>query len=222
MADYFTEELRQAAEDIWASYHEHPFVRELGDGTLPLEKFRFFMIQDYLYLFEYARLFALGVAKSGGRKWMRMFSGMEHSTLDGEMNIHRSYMQRLGITEEELDATKVSLANLSYTNYMLAVGYRGDALDILTAVLACAWSYREIAAEILRRNPEAAGHELYGEWIRGYVSEGYRTIVEENLAGVNELAMGITEERRQYLKEVFVNCSRYEAGFWDMAYQMAP
>ena len=153
---------------------------------------------------------------------MQMFSEMEHSTLNGEMNIHRSYMQRLGITEQELDATKVSLANLSYTNYMLAVGYRGDALDILTAVLACAWSYQEIAGEMLRRNPNAADHELYGEWVRGYVSEEYRDIVKENLDGVNELAEGIPDERKEYLKEVFVNCSRYEAGFWDMADQMAP
>lgn len=222
MKKQFTEELKEAAGEIWSSYHNHPFVRALGDGTLPVEKFRFFMIQDYLYLFEYARLFALGVAKSRGRKWMQMFSEMEHSTLNGEMNIHRSYMQRLGITEQELDATKVSLANLSYTNYMLAVGYRGDALDILTAVLACAWSYQEIAGEMLRRNPLAADHELYGEWVRGYVSEEYRDIVKENLDGVNELAEGIPDERKEYLKEVFVNCSRYEAGFWDMADQMAP
>ena len=222
MKKQFTEELKEAAREIWSSYHNHPFVRALGDGTLPVEKFRFFMIQDYLYLFEYARLFALGVAKSRERKWMQMFSEMEHSTLNGEMNIHRSYMQRLGITEEELDTTKVSLANLSYTNYMLAVGYRGDALDILIAVLACAWSYQEIAREMLRRNPNAAGHELYGEWVRGYISEEYGDIVKENLDGVNELAEGITEERKQYLKEIFVNCSRYEAGFWDMADQMAP
>ena len=39
---------------------------------------------------------------------------------------------------------------------------------------------------------------------------------------MNELAEGIPDERKEYLKEVFVNCSRYEAGFWDMADQMAP
>lgn len=222
MAKKFTEELRAAADGIWAGYHKHPFVKGLGDGTLPLEKFRFFMIQDYLYLFEYARLFALGVAKSRGRKWMQMFSEMEHSTLNGEMNIHRSYMKRLGITEEELDATRSSLANISYTNYMLAVGYRGDALDILTAVLACAWSYQEIGREIVRKNPDAAKHELYGEWVSGYISEEYGRIVEENRMGVDELAQGISEERKQYLTEVFVNCSRYEAAFWDMADQMEP
>ena len=123
MVKSFSQELRESAREIWAGYHTHPFVRGLGDGTLDLEKFRYFMIQDYLYLYEYAKLFALGVAKSRSRERMQMFAGMAYSTLNGEMGIHRSYMKRLGITEEELDATPAALANVSYTNYMLAVGY---------------------------------------------------------------------------------------------------
>ncbi len=219
MVKRFSQELRESAREIWAGYHTHPFVRGLGDGTLDLEKFRYFMIQDYLYLFEYAKLFALGVAKSRSRERMQMFAGMAYSTLNGEMGIHRSYMKRLEITEEELDATPAALANVSYTNYMLAVGYAGDDLDILVAVLACAWSYQEIAQELVRQNPEAPSHPLYGEWVQGYISEEYGKTVEENIAGVDALAEGISPERKAYLTEVFRNCSRYEAGFWDMAYE---
>ena len=219
MEKTFSEELWESARDIWSGYHQHPFVQGLGDGSLELEKFRFFMIQDYLYLFEYAKLFALGVAKSRDRQRMQMFAGMVHSTLGGEMGIHRSYMKRLGITEAEIDATPAALANVSYTNYMLSVGYAGDDLDILVAVLACAWSYQEIARELVRQNPQAAEHPLYGEWVQGYVSEAYGQTVQENIDGVNALAEGLSPERKAYLTEVFRNCSRYEAGFWDMAYE---
>ena len=221
MEPSFSRELWESAQDIWQGYHTHPFVRGLGDGTLPLDKFRYFMIQDYLYLFEYAKLFALGVAKSRDRQRMQMFAGMVYSTLNGEMGIHRSYMRRLGITEEELSATPAALANVSYTNYMLSVGYAGDDLDILVAVLACAWSYQEIAQELVRQNPQAAEHPLYGEWVQGYTSPEYGRTVEENIAGVDALAEGISPERKAYLREVFRCCSRYEAGFWDMAYEQA-
>ena len=57
-----SERLYNSIIDLWDKYNEHPFVKGLADGTLPLEKFQFFMIQDHLYLMQYAKVFALGVA----------------------------------------------------------------------------------------------------------------------------------------------------------------
>ena len=51
----FTARLHEAAAPIWADCLGHPFVTGIGDGTLPVEKFRYFMLQDYLYLFDMLR-----------------------------------------------------------------------------------------------------------------------------------------------------------------------
>lgn len=59
-----TQRLYEAAHPIWEQCHDHPFVRGIGDGSLDLEKFRWFLLQDYLYLFDYARVFAYGVVKA--------------------------------------------------------------------------------------------------------------------------------------------------------------
>jgi len=59
-----TQRLLAATKDIWAAYSEHPFVLGLQDGTLNREKFRYYIIQDYLYLEVYAKVFALGIAKA--------------------------------------------------------------------------------------------------------------------------------------------------------------
>lgn len=67
----FTERLRRAAEPIWQGYFTHPFVTGIGDGSLSVEKFRFFLLQDYLYLYDYAKVFALGLLKSGIPEEMR-------------------------------------------------------------------------------------------------------------------------------------------------------
>ncbi|MBP3485979.1 MAG: bifunctional hydroxymethylpyrimidine kinase/phosphomethylpyrimidine kinase, partial [Oscillospiraceae bacterium] len=90
--------LRRAAAQVWDACLKHPFVQGVGDGSLPVEKFQYYMLQDYLYLFEYARVFAAGVMKAGEEEVMQRIARSVEAILNGEMNIHRAYMQRLGIT----------------------------------------------------------------------------------------------------------------------------
>ena len=184
-----------------------------------MEKFRFYMLQDYLYLFDYARVFALGVVKARDPELMRTFARNVDSILGGEMNIHRSYMKRLGITEEQVFAVKPALDNLSYTNYMLAAAHAGGPAEVVAAILSCSWSYAEIG-RALADIPGAAEHPFYGEWIRGYASREYEQTNESLIQLMDQLGEGITAQQEKHLTELFVNCSRYELGFWDMAWEM--
>ena len=211
--------LRQAAAPIWEECLRHPFVTGIGDGTLGVEKFQYFMLQDYLYLFDYAKVFALGVVKAQDRKLMQTFSQNVHSILNGEMNIHRAYMQRLGITEEQVSAVKPALDNVSYTHYMLAVADMGGPAEIVASILACSWSYAEIG-QALAKIPGAAEHPFYGEWIQGYASEDYAAGNQALIELTDTLSQGMTEAEIARLEDIFVNCSRYELGFWDMAWEM--
>lgn len=195
----------------------HPFITGIGDGSLPVEKFRFYMIQDYLYLYEYARVFALGTVKAKEYDVMRAFAGMAEATLNGEMKIHERYMKRLGITKEELNNTQLTQINASYTSYMLAIAYSGDILDILTAVLSCAWSYRLIGQK-LGTNPQSLNHPFYGQWITGYSSDEYNALTQEIIDLVDLYGQDIHPARIEALKTIFIRCSRYEALFWDMAF----
>ena len=136
-----SEALHAAAAPVWEKCLNHPFVTGLGDGSLPVEKFRYFMLQDYLYLFDYARVFALGVVKARDPELMRTFAASVESILNGEMKIHRAYMQRLGITEAQVFAVQPALDNLSYTHYMLSVANAGTPVEIVASILACSWSY---------------------------------------------------------------------------------
>lgn len=216
-----TDRLYEAAKPIWDGYLTQPFVKELGEGTLSEERFRFYMVQDYRYLLQYAKVFAMGVVKTEDERPMTRFSYMVHDTLDGEMNIHKAYMSRLGITEEEVATTKSALANQSYTSYMLDEAYKGGPLEILVAVLSCAWSYQMIG-EHHKTIPGALEHPLFGEWVQGYSSKEYCETTQEIIDLVNELGKDVTPEREEHLKEIFVNCSRYEQYFWDMAYAAIP
>ena len=214
-----TDELYESVKDIWEGYHSHPFIQEMRAGTLPIEKFRYYMIQDYIYLYEYAKVFALGVVKSKDHDMMRMFSGMVESTLNDEMDTHKSYMKRLGITEEEVAQTHVALSNVSYTNYMMTEAYQGGILEILVTILSCAWSYQLIGEE-MAKEPRMTEHKLFGEWVRSYSSEEYRKMNDNLLLLVNQLGEGISQKEKDNLIDIFTRCSLYEGMFWDMAYRM--
>ena len=211
--------LHEAAAPIWRACLDHPFVTGIGDGTLSVEKFQHFMLQDYLYLFDYARVFALGVVKARDPELMRTFAQNVDAILGGEMNIHRAYMKRLGITEEQVFQVKPALDNLSYTNYMLSVANAGSPMEIVAAILACSWSYAEIG-QALAALPGAAEHPFYGEWIQGYASEDYAATNQTLIDLMDRLAADATEEQIAYLTDIFVNCSRYELGFWDMSWEL--
>ncbi len=214
-----TERLYAAVEEIWASYLEHPFVRGLADGTLAQEKFRFYMVQDYCYLLEYAKVFALGVVKARDEKTMTLFANLVQSTLTEEMSLHRAYLSQIGVTERDLAQAKMSLANRSYTAYMLDVSQRGDAADILAAVLACAWSYLVIGAHHAKV-PGAVEHPVFGPWVASYASEEYRQSVEVLLDMIDAMGETMTEQKKEEMTEIFYNCSRYEYDFWEMAEKM--
>ena len=219
MGDSVSYRLHDAAAPIWEACLKHPFVTGIGDGTLAVEKFRYFMLQDYLYLFDYARVFAMGVVKARDPRLMRTFAANVDAILGGEMEIHRTYMARLGITEEQVFAVKPALDNLSYTNYMLSVASTGGPAEIVASILACSWSYAQIG-QALARIPGAAEHPFYGEWIRGYASDSYAATNHSLIELMDALAAGASGEQMARLTDIFVNCSRYELGFWDMSWEM--
>ena len=216
-----TERLLAASRSIWEGYLSHPFVRGIADGSLDAQKFRFYLLQDYLYLFDYAKVFAQGVVKSREPAVMRVFASYGASILNGEMEIHRGYMKRLGITEEQAESVKPSLSNLSYTAYMRAVAAEEGPAEIMAAVLSCALSYEYIAKWIVQNYPDADKHAFYGEWVQGYACDAYAQENQRLTALMEQLADGYTEAQLQRLTDIFVACSRYEAMFWDMAWDEA-
>src|SRR5690625_1304279 len=144
MDKMFTDRLFNTVEPIWNSYLEHPFVKGIGEGTVDKEKFIHYMKQDYVYLIEYSRVFAIGSSKAQDLESMTIFANLLHSTMNFEMDLHREYAARFGITNEELEATEPSATMTSYTSYMISQAQLGGVENAIAAVLSCAWSYNYI------------------------------------------------------------------------------
>ncbi|MCM3441632.1 thiaminase II [Metabacillus halosaccharovorans] len=213
----FSQRLYDKVKLIWEQNHAHPFVQGMGDGTLAKEKFRFYMIQDYLYLIEYAKVFALGAVKATDVKTMARFAELLHSTLNEEMELHRQYAKKFGITTQELEEAKPSPTTLAYTHYMLHVSQNGTLAELVAALLPCMWSYWEIGKDLAKKK-EACDHELYGEWITMYASAEFGQLATWCIDLMDEHAKGKPEPELRKLEEIFLNTTRFEYMFWDMAY----
>lgn len=216
MSSLFTDRLWNRVEPIWNSYLKHPFVKGIGEGWLEKDKFKHYMKQDYVYLIEYCRLFALGSAKAPDLKTMSIFANLLHGTLEFEMDLHRQYAAKFEISPEELEATKPASTTISYTSYMLNVAQLGGVENVVAAVLACAWSYNYIGKELLTW-PGAVDHEFYGEWVKMYSSDEFSALAEDCKTLINEIASGKPERDLAVLEEIVVKTSMFEYMFWDIA-----
>lgn len=213
--------LLNSSKDIWTAYNEHPFVLGIQEGTLDKEKFRYYMIQDYLYLDDYAKSFAIGIAKAKSAETTRVFSDYINVLTEDETDIHRGYLGKFNVTRDELNSAERALDNLSYTSYMLRVAYEEGEAEILAAILSCAYSYEVIAKKIAENNPAAVNHDFYGEWVQGYISESYSEKNKALIEIFNRLTENYSEQQLNHLEKIFTACSRYELAFWEMAWNMS-
>ena len=205
-----TERLLASSRELWDAYNGHPFVRGIADGSLDEEKFRYYMIQDYLYLIDYAKVFALGVVKAVDMESMRLFANYVHQILDGEMEIHKAYMKRLGIPLRDAESAAPALDNLSYTAYMLRIAHEEGPAEIAASILSCALSYEHIAKRILKEHPGADKHPFYGEWIEGYACDEYHEANLELIRLTEKLTADYSEDRLLHLEEILMSEAYYE------------
>lgn len=212
----FTDELFTVARPLWDAQLAHPFVKGLGDGTLPVERFARWVRQDYLYLKDFARLFAWAVAKADRLESMGWYASVLHLTLNTEMALHRAYAERFGISAAELEAEAMWPTTRAYTDFLIRMAADGDMADLVATLLPCAWGYVYLAQALAQGRPPA--DQRYADWIAQYVAPEFVQAADWLKAELNRLAEGATAAKRARLTELFLLSSRYEWLFWEMCW----
>ncbi|MBU8916748.1 thiaminase II [Bacillus sp. FJAT-29953] len=215
----FSERLFQKVNCIWEKTHEHPFVVGLGRGDLPVESFIRYMKQDYVFLIDYSKLFAFGTVKARDVETMAAFAKLLDETLNGEMDLHRQYAKRFGITEQDLEGTEPTPINLAYTRYMLNVAQNGSLEELISSLLPCMWSYWEIGKTLAENYQNSSNHLLYGDWVKMYSSDEFGSLAIWLIDLLDQLTEGKPERELAVLEEHFLITSRFEYMFWDMVYE---
>ncbi|HTX53877.1 MAG TPA: thiaminase II [Candidatus Baltobacteraceae bacterium] len=212
----FTDELFTRAQPIWDAQLAHPFVIGLGDGSLPEARFRNWICQDYLYLKDFARIFAWAVAKSDRLESMGWYAGVLHLTLNTEMALHREYANGFGIPAAELETTPLWPTTRAYVDFLLRTAADGDMADLTAVLLPCSWGYVYVAQHLAARS--AGSKHRYTDWIVQYVSPEFVDAADWLKGETNRLADGLSAQKRERLLSLFETSSRYEWQFWEMCW----
>lgn len=212
----FTDSLWQSISGIYARILAHPFLQGLTDGSLEEEAFRCYVIQDALYLRDFARGLALLGARAPEDDWLMMFTEHARETIVVERALHDSFFRDWGLTAEQVYATPQAPNNLLYASYLLRVAYERPFHEALGAFLPCYWIYGEVGRELEKRGSPS---EIYRRWIATYAGEEFAAIVRQVREVMDRLAGGLSGEERERVRAHFVTSCRLEYLFWDMGYR---
>ena len=217
MSQSACELLHRECQEMWAKIHDHPFVREMADGSLPAVKFAFYVGQNLLFLSELAKVAALGVAKAADEQTMREFSEIVGNITNLEIPKNR---ELLGEVASEAAAGQLTMApaNLAYTRHLLTVAYEGSAADILASFTPCSWSYGEIGRAYASGRP--ISNKAYDRWFEFFSGPEYWQTLKAGKARLDRLCAGIGAAEMRRVSQIFRVSTQLEYLFWDMAYAM--
>jgi thiaminase/transcriptional activator TenA len=212
----FSAQLWMSIGDIYGAIRAHPFITGLTDGTLPAESFAFYVVQDALYLRDYARALAAVASRAPTPAAVRMFAGHAADAVAAELELHATLLADLGISQKAANRAEPAPTNLAYTSYLLSTVRGGSYAEGVGAVLPCYWIYWEIGKELLRRG---SPDPRYQRWIDTYGAAEYGEVVTAVIAEADLVAQALSSDERALMRRHFRNTSRYEWMFWDMGYR---
>lgn len=212
----FSESLFQRIQGIYDRILAHPFITGLIDGTLADAAFRFYAIQDALYLRDFSRGLALLAARSPSDDTVVMFSDHARTAIVVERALHESFFADWKLTPQDVYQTPMAPHTLLYTSYLLRIAYDRPFHEGLGAFLPCYWIYWEVGKALKRRGSPVA---LYQRWIDTYASADFAAVVQQVIALTDQVAATLTAADRERLAQHFVMASRFEYLFWDMGYR---
>ena len=213
----FITEIENQTLSIRQAILEHPFITGIGDGSLPVDRFKYYVIQDYVYLIDYSRALAVASARAIDLQDMSWFAGLLDETLNQEMALHRSYCQEFGINLQELESVEPASTTKSYTNFLLKTAYQGSFGELVASLLPCQWGYWEIGDHLLKRGlPTSA--PLYAQWIKMYTSEEFTELAHQIREMADRIGGGAGVAEQAAMRQAYTDSVRLEHRFWDMAY----
>lgn len=202
---------------IWDMCAKTPFVREMQSGELPFEKFKQYMIQDSIYLKNYARIYGKAIYHSTSLKDIQVYYSVLNFVTDTESAVRLNYLKQFGMTDDDIEFIDPLPENQEYIDFMLDVAEQGNICEILMAALPCILSYSYIFRKIAAA-PESR-QSRYWDFIQDYADDRYIKDYKVWCEFADTKCNHLPEKTQKRLSEIFEKTSKLELNFWNMAYR---
>ena len=213
----FTEIARRKTVPYWEGSFQHPFIQELQAGTLAMEKFRYYLLQDRYYLEHFSKLYALIAAQTTDEAIKEMLLMGAQDLAAGELMIRAEFFAELDITPEEIVRTPIAPTAYHYVSHMYRQVASGSVKSALAGLLPCPWLYQEIGVTLVKQGSPVP---LYQRWLETYAGEEGAEGVWQQCDLVNRLYEEAEEQEQLQMIEAFEISAKMEYLFWEMSYTL--
>ncbi|WP_339177087.1 thiaminase II [Oceanobacillus sp. FSL W7-1293] len=211
----FTDELRAATKESWEQSLNHPFVQGIVKGDLPLETFKYYILQDIYYLKHYGKIHAIAASQAEDFKLTALLADKARFTAEAELTVHKEHAEILNITQADIDNFKPAPTAYAYTSHLYRATMSGNLAHTVAAILPCYWLYADIGKVNEHAAPEP---EIYRNWIKMYASDWFQDSTSEMINLLNTLVEDMNDQEKEKVKEQFIIAKEYELHFWEMSY----
>ncbi len=210
------QDLINACRQDWDAYTRHAFVQQLAKGTLSQPSYLHYLKQDFLFLKQYARAYALAIYKARTLADMRKALPCVHALLDSEIAHHVNYCGNWGLTESDLEAEDEDFGTVAYTRYVLDAGMTGDIVDLYVALAPCSIGYAEIGRNLTIDGNTKLQDNPFESWIALYGGDEFQQGVAQGTEHIDAFLADIDlhSQRGRDLITVFRTATRMEIAFW--------
>jgi thiaminase/transcriptional activator TenA len=194
----------------------HPFLTGITDGSLPPEAFARYVVQDGLYLREYARSLSLCAARGLDTDTVEMFASHASVAIQVERTLHTDLLRGLDLDPDELAAIPLTPTCTAYTNFIKQACALGERHCAIAAVLPCYWIYHEVGHTLIATG---SPNEVYQRWIDTYADEAFAESVRGALGACDAVAADLGPAALEEMTATAEMAARYEWMFWDSAFR---
>lgn len=208
------QELRHKYHDLWHRMVTHPFVIEMGEGTLPVAKFRAYFLQDYVFVHDLVVMTAMGLAKAPSFLAASQLHQFLAGILSPENDLFVRAFAELGVSEEEYATASASPITQAFGDFMVRTGHEGGFEDIITVLYVTEGTYLDWGTQLLEAG-KSPSHPVYREWIAIHgpqVLGAFVAWLGQHLDSAELVG------RRSRIDRIFHTALRYEYLFWEGAY----
>lgn len=202
---------------IWDKCADTTFVREIQDGTLPLECFKEYMIQDSIYLKNYARICGKAIYHAATLRDIQVYYSMLDFVTDRESLVRLNYLKQFGLTDDDIEHVAPLPENRNYIDFLVEIAELSNEYEILMAVLPCMLSYSYIFQKIAV-SPKAK-ISRYWDFILDYSDAGYAEQCRRLYVYADMKCNNLVGMEKERLCGIFQKASLLELDFWNMAYR---
>jgi len=210
----------EAAAPLIAVTEKHPFLVSMVDGTLPLANFRYYVLQDALYLTDFAAcLHTMGdkfstIDAAISRRLHEFAVGAE----EDEKQLHNSFFAQWNILDDHVESMPHTLL---YTSYMIRVCSTKSVAEGLAVLLPCFWVYMHVGKCMLKLRDDLGDSvkrpPQFDAWIDMYGGDDFETEVRDYIEIVDHVARTSDAQTRDNMKQHFIMSCKLEHMFWDQA-----